>query len=352
MTEVARISNKKRIEWLDFARGICAFCVMLAHLDNTPELYKVIFTPFFLMLFFFISGFLYKEYPLIESIKRLLNGLILPYFALNFIHIAIGFDNLTALTNGNYNYVIEKIINVFLGKTMWFIPCIILVQTYYLIILQLAKRVSFKLEIVSKFGLFVIFLGSVYLIRNWNYESTYWYADNALFALAYFILGSIFKETKLCFRLPQIRHIKFYSYLILVLFFIVAYFSQKLLNVEFHVMTNYYRSPFYFFFISIAGIATIVFFTQNAIDYNNKTYNLQNYLRILGQNSLLLFAFDGKSRAIVFLVFDKLKIDELITSNYIYVILFCALQGLLIILLSLFVNKYLPYIVGKKVWIK
>ena len=53
------MNSSKRENWLDFTRGICAFCVLLAH--NTTQLEIIsLYNPYFLMLFFFISGYLFK----------------------------------------------------------------------------------------------------------------------------------------------------------------------------------------------------------------------------------------------------------------------------------------------------
>jgi len=163
-------------------------------------------------------------------------------------------------------------------------------------------------------------------------------------------LGNYFKNSQinLCFK--EIKHIKILAYIVLILFFILAILSLKYFDVEFHVMTNYYENPLYFIFISLIGITSVLFFSMNAIKYNNH-YNITRYLILLGQNSLLLFAFDSKTRAIVNAIFVKLNIRILIHTDYIYSLLFSFMQGVLIILLSIIVNKYLPYIVGKKKWI-
>mgnify|MGYP007112703159 CR=1 FL=1 len=53
--EIAK--STKRIEWLDMARGICMLFVMISHLEICPIIYKIVFGPVFLSMFFFISGY-------------------------------------------------------------------------------------------------------------------------------------------------------------------------------------------------------------------------------------------------------------------------------------------------------
>ncbi len=66
-----------RIKWLDSARGLCMFAVFLSHLSSMHcPYYSYIYAPFFLVLFFFISGLLYKKDSLIQSLKRVLRDLL------------------------------------------------------------------------------------------------------------------------------------------------------------------------------------------------------------------------------------------------------------------------------------
>ncbi len=45
-------TKKTRIRWIDNARGICVFCVLLAHCKLEHTYLQMIYTPFFLALFF------------------------------------------------------------------------------------------------------------------------------------------------------------------------------------------------------------------------------------------------------------------------------------------------------------
>ena len=331
--------EKCRIEWLDTARGICAFCVLLAYSGFCPDVYLKIYTPFFLMLFFVISGFLFKERSVLQSFKKVLNGLVFPYFALCFIEIIIGFDNFHALSQGNYIIVLERIKDVFLGKNMWFIPCLIMVQIYFILLQFIIKRISFLEKKDSSFliaGLLTLF--SVYLIRNWNFETSYWYYDTALFALAYFTIGYYLKNKNITIKTRRL------STILLIVFSLVAVLGQQYLNVRFHVAYNYYASPFWFFFISWFGIISIVLFCQN--------FSLPRYIQLLGENTLLLFAVSSKTKALLLVFLAKMPIKiETILGDYIFSILFCFIEGIMIILLAMVVNRYIPQLVGKKNWI-
>ena len=57
--------TSKRIEWVDIAKAICIICVLASHTAFCTDSIKTIFVPFFLSLFFFIFGYLYKDKYLI-----------------------------------------------------------------------------------------------------------------------------------------------------------------------------------------------------------------------------------------------------------------------------------------------
>ena len=104
-------TKKTRIRWIDNARGICVFCVILAHCKLEHTYLQMIYTPFFLALFFFLSGYLFNCHKDIKTdILKLVRNLIIPYFLLCFLLVFIGLDNWKALLNGNYDIISNRIL--------------------------------------------------------------------------------------------------------------------------------------------------------------------------------------------------------------------------------------------------
>lgn len=54
-------TTKKRIEWVDIGKYICIMFVMLSHLESTTEVLDKFYSPFFLTVFFFLSGYVYRQ---------------------------------------------------------------------------------------------------------------------------------------------------------------------------------------------------------------------------------------------------------------------------------------------------
>ena len=85
-TDTDNMAMVKRLDWLDYGRGLCMLCVILYH---TWAYYAkeggVILNwiePFFLTLFFFISGYLIdiNKFSVKKSLNSIFNRLLVPYF--------------------------------------------------------------------------------------------------------------------------------------------------------------------------------------------------------------------------------------------------------------------------------
>ena len=69
---------KKRIEFIDIAKGIAIICIILGHLNN-QQINKIVFT-FHVPIFFIITGyFISSKYSMKEFIKNKFKRLIIPY---------------------------------------------------------------------------------------------------------------------------------------------------------------------------------------------------------------------------------------------------------------------------------
>lgn len=68
--------EQKRVTWLDDTRGICVFCVLLAHSGIAHPYFYKLYTPFFLTAFFF-SGLLFKNITLNDDLLKIVRHLLL-----------------------------------------------------------------------------------------------------------------------------------------------------------------------------------------------------------------------------------------------------------------------------------
>lgn len=73
-----KIEQKKRILWIDVAKGICMLSVIVGHL-GISWINKIVFS-YHLTVFFFLSGYTLKKNLSAENAHKRFHGLMLPYF--------------------------------------------------------------------------------------------------------------------------------------------------------------------------------------------------------------------------------------------------------------------------------
>ena len=325
---------KERIKWIDNARGICMFCVLLAHSNVNHPILHTLYTPWFLTLFFWISGYLFSTRSLKEDIIKIVKHLLVPYFLLSFLLFFIGIDNWAALFKGDMEYLYNKVYYILIGKNLWFIPCLIVVQLYVSILSHtIMKSLRMKLLVC------IIMFGSVYLIRNKDGYVAPYCADIALFATAYFLMGNIVRKVNfsLFLSVSKLRYIlnkPIWSILMLIIYMVISYILQRNIDMEFHFATNYYDNPFLFILLSIIGIIVLCLFSNI---FSAK------FLRLLGENTLIAFAFNGKAYAISMIFISSFKL----CNQELFAILLSSVEVFVLLIIAYMINKFTPWLIGK-----
>lgn len=275
--------------WIDYARGICAFCVLLSHTTNR-ECFLFLFNGFFLMLFFFISGYLHRDRNVKDSILNLFRSLIIPYFCLSIIGILYYTGEIKQLLSGDIEYIQATATRILWGRSLWFVSCLVCVRLLFLLIQNV-------LNIIGKWNNPIILLLSILAIlfvfvvnEHHVIEAPFWYYTTVLYSLGFYLLGNYCRKIKLDDKLPKIR--RGYVVILLIVYFFISFFIQTFMDVEFHVITDSFKSPLVFIFLALSGIACICCFTISICDISSW---INKYFIILGENSLLHLLLMEKS---------------------------------------------------------
>lgn len=326
-----------RIVWVDNFRGICAFCVLLAHCGHCPSLYLQLYTPFFLVGFFFLSGYCYKIRGFKEELLKVFKGLVIPYFFFAFV-INLGRSNVLPIFDGDFTKMNILLSDFLSGIKLWFIPCLIMCQLYFILLVSIPlvrKNINRVLPIVM-----IICWGTMFFLRTevnisrFDYKPAFWYCDTALFGLGFFLLGYYLKINEF----SKYLLVGYRAYIAVLVYSFAIWIINYFFDVEFHFITNYYTSLGYFIIFSLLGVYVMSSFCD--------TFRF-NFLQKLGSNTLLLFALNW--HVLIFLI-NYCKLDFLlnILPDYIWAILISIIQSIIILLISYPINKYIPWIVGKK----
>ena len=82
--------SNKRVGWVDIAKFICIFCVMNSHLESVTEPVFTLYSPFYLSLFFFCSGYVYHHRPGFGVfLQKKVHQLLIPWFFLSTANILL-----------------------------------------------------------------------------------------------------------------------------------------------------------------------------------------------------------------------------------------------------------------------
>ena len=85
------MENKKRIDYVDAAKGIAILLVVFAHchhMNEIPRLGNLIYS-FHMPLFFIVSGFFLKEMPIKKALGKYSAAYLWPYLVLGLSSILL-----------------------------------------------------------------------------------------------------------------------------------------------------------------------------------------------------------------------------------------------------------------------
>ena len=153
------MNTGKRILWIDYAKSICIYLVLLGHAHASQPVTDFIYT-FHMPLFFFLSGclFSFEKHPNFKefAIKRF-KGLMVPYLWINLITYL--FWLLTGRNFGEDATIsttwYSPIIGILLGYSkqmihntpMWFFICLYFLEIFYYLLFKPLQKKSKSIKI-------------------------------------------------------------------------------------------------------------------------------------------------------------------------------------------------------------
>lgn len=218
--------SKKRIEWVDTAKGICILFVVLNHIMlkiSCENPLNDFLTSFRMPLYFFLSGVFFKAYSdfrifIIKKINKQLIPFVFFYIVYSIIFVILfSYPIKTALTDFIFNQC-----QIIYGP-LWFLICLFEINILFYIIHTLVKKklVQYCVTFLIGFGGLSLAYFSIKLPLS---------IDSALTCLPFFVFGYyINNETPimrhsfldkkpyiyiLCFALFNLlisRHVEFYK---------------------------------------------------------------------------------------------------------------------------------------------
>ena len=319
----------KRINYIDTLKGICVIWIVWYHTIH-PNFVNY---PFFNITLFFISGMLYKSYEWNVFSRKKINQLIIPFCFFYIIYylflLIINYIKYNSVDNIVYN--ITDVFKLYTGNEafivnypLWFI-CAILCM--HLIMFFLEKHIK------SKFLLLII--ASIITITGYFYIQwipTPFMFGRSLTYFIYFVIGYLSKTIFLTENKLIINRNK-----IIISSIILIILSQKLSN--FHPLIYLLGNIIEFTSVSFL----LIYFSysiQNTFFSRIMTYFGTYSLIVLGLHDMFLTFF----LIIIQNTFGPMTISLGICNLLLTSTLLCPSIYIL--------NKYVPQLVGKKVFLK
>ncbi len=257
-------SKSERYINIDIFKAIGIILVIIGHIYiNKPIYYWLV--SFHMPMFFFISGYLFKNYGFKDLIKRKFKSLIIPYIIWGFINaIACAF----MLDNFSINHYLEKFFgfnnepSIPITGAIWFLTCLFFVNIIFYILNKYCKKYVLEFIII-----FLVLLEFIIKIR------LPWSLDSAIFMLPIFFAGNKFRQKEFHFN-PQIE-------ILLSLIILTITFFTIQVNSFVNVRMNEYSNLFLFY--GNALLTSLAFFY---ISKNLAKIKLVNFIKEIGKQSL------------------------------------------------------------------
>lgn len=327
---------KKRLNFIDNARGLAILLVVFGHCIPGEGLVKVWIFSFHIPLFFIISGYLLglkdeNELDINELVQNRIKTLILPYFIFS-ICLAVFYLLLDFISKGlTIDKIQEYIIRIvtFQGmESLWFIPCLFLAELIFTYMLLNLKK-SY-IAVLIGISLISAVLGSG--ISNKIIRVLLRSCVATLFILCGYLLNRYNFKIK-------------YSWAVIILMILTNIIFSKY-NGFVGLGSFELNNIFLYFIFSIVGSYGILLFFLRIDKIEN------NVLKFYGINAIIVLCTHNIVLEIIRLLDYKIYGSVLLNTNMVgSIILFIMILIIEIPIIIMF-NKHLYFLFGKKRSIK
>lgn len=270
--------KKSRIDWIDMAKGYGIILVILGHL-GVGKLGTWIYT-FHMPLFFFLSGYVFSsKYDFNTFIKRKLQSIILPYFALGIPMIIFQFIWKVFYEKGNI-HIMDLFLSLLVQRrflTLWYLACLFWLNIGFYCLVKYSKSPR-KNAVLS---ILIFLLGLTYykfcgVVLPWNIDICF---TAVLFFWGGYWLKNNYTYIRTLINKRQSIIVLFVSFVINIVF---GYLGIKISGKGMEMFYSSYGFWPFSILSAFAGIVSIIIVSH---------WFTINYIRYIGENSLIYFAW-------------------------------------------------------------
>ena len=316
-----------RIGWIDFLRGLSMMLILVFHTEVYYKEYDV--TPYYIyvtnaiILFYFISGYLFyrpESFSLKKKLIAIVRSLLFPYFIFTSL-IAVP----KLLVRQEAINLQEIVINILLGRASWFIAALIVGELFFALLLT-KTRGKITWLLTDAIACLII-----YYVIPFN-QHNYWQWQDALLAVTFLSAGYIYHQYDNHFNTINKP---LYSLIFLLILIIIKVY-------EYHVdlpMRN-------------IAIENVPLFLADCIVWLMLVISIISYIprckmiEWTGKHCIIYYFLCGGCPLLISMIMNNIGISY---DGYLYRYLFALiLVYAFATVLTWFINKYVPFLTGKK----
>ena len=339
----------EREKSIDILKGIGIILVIVGHIQEyIPKNFLIYLYSFHMPLFFYISGYLYKErYENLNTkdyIKKRAKQLVYPYITLlviSFLWLIIENYNIISIIKFILSFIYSNYIfeTNYVGA-VWFLLCLFNVEIIYFFIRKSKVRKYTGLIIIIIFCIGVIFSKlAIFRLPFW--------LDIVPFGILFYHLGHLIKKNK------KVQYSLLVKIILTVLFICISIitivlnfdycYNDKFLG-RIDMLYLHFGNYIYFIIGAMAGIFTWQIIAEIIKQNNILEWIGRNTLLIMGTHLIILSKLTSiKNNTLLLGILSKINIYE--KSILLFVLLF-ILTLILSFIEIIFINRLLPWIVN------
>lgn len=344
--------KSKRTGWIDICKALAIYCMVLGHTGTSQQVSTIIHV-FHMPVFFILSGYCFNENKnshILAFIKKRFLTLIVPYFVFGIALFAFWDMALFVMHRQEEARSITNLMTSILwnnanasafGVIQWFLPCLFFAEIIFIVLLKISKN-----NILLSGGILLLSICG-YLIPLALDIRLPWALDCALMASAFYGLGWITKKTlvleKISGLVKKRKIVCWFIIAVVAIAMIPSVFYNGAVNMRTVTYGNYFlyivNAIVYSFLLILASMLL-----EQALGYNK----ICGLLEWVGRNTLVVLLLNSTCVRVYEVLCGRLlgRLNEMavfFVNGMVAVIIIVAC-----VLMSEFINKYCPCLIGKK----
>ncbi len=346
--------KKERIEWIDIARALTMFCVIVGHITPGGDIHTFMYS-FHVPAFFFLSGIFAscRDSFLKHTVKRFKN-IMVPYYFFGIAAIAVYLllghlipqSSMLTLKDCLYGLAVgsAKTDCMRFNLHLWFLPVLFVMN----ILIYPIRRIADKLHKPRTVMPVAVLISLAVSLAVFSYKPISFLplgTDTAIRLFPFFIAGNavscfdcIMKPRKKSAKSATLYSVA--SVLLFTLTAVLAKLNEMKTSEDFHInyFRDYYGNRLLFWITAISGIAAVVIASKLIPPVKPLTYVGQKTLAILVMQKFPIMLFNSV------IPFTAALLDN---SNIAAITVLSAVTVICCLAANLLAEKYFPFVYGK-----